>query len=126
MDERGWKPTGKRQITSGLDGTINARDWLFWWLFRFYVPVKSPHTDFRDLIAFVIRFDGPQPFDQAVVLWTAARFSAPTSYEIVWEQWKDDTPVIEALDEKPGPRPLSSQEVSTFLPGASHVVGSVV
>ncbi len=123
MAERGWRPTERTRVTSEMSNGSDSTGWLLDSLFRCYYK-GSTLEGFEDLVAFVIRLDPPASFDQPLMLGAAAHFPAPISYQDIVDQWKDSGKVFEALGARPGPRPLLADEVSTFLPAASHVVGT--
>jgi hypothetical protein len=123
MAERGWRPTEATRVSWALSNGSDSTRWLLDYLFRFYYR-GSGLEGFEDFVAFVIWLDPPASFDQPLMLGVAAHFSAPTSYQTIVQQWQNSGKVFEALGAKPGPRPLLADEVDTFLPAASHVVGT--
>jgi hypothetical protein len=125
MAEKQWQPTERNKTSDCLSNGMEPSKWVLEYQFRWYVPAGPP-ANFQDLIAFAIRYDPPSIFDGPVVLGTAAHFPAATNYPAVSAQWTDLDPVVAALGAKPGPRSLSAQEVSSYLPSASRVTGLVV
>ncbi len=125
MADRRWQPTEKTRISWALSNGMDPNKWLLHYLFRWYVPTGSLES-IQTLVAFVIQFVPLRFFDQAIVLGTAGRFALPARYEDLKNQWTDINPVVEALAEKPGPRHLTAQEISTLLPSASRVTGMVI
>ncbi len=121
--ERGWQPTEAKRISWALSNGPNPTRWVLSYLFRFYYQ-GGTLEGFDDLAAFVISLDQPA-FNEPLMLGAVARFAAPISYQTIVQQWKDTGKVFEALRVRCGPRLLSAEEVSTFLPAASQVVGTI-
>jgi hypothetical protein len=124
MAERGWCPTEANRVSWALSNGSNSSRWVLNYLFRFYCQAGTLER-FEHLIAFNILLDPPAPFDQPMMLGVVARFAAPTSYQAIVQQWRGSSRVFEALRVRPGPRMLSADEVSRFLPAASSVFGTV-
>ena len=76
------------------------------------------------LFAVVIGLDPPAAFTQPFMLGAVANFDAPASHESIVKQWEDTAEVFEALGPRPGPRELSPDESSKFIPAASRIVSS--